>query len=74
MLVFGLRSTSDDWPGWLMDSNLICHPAPAKKVELVERKSEKHKFLGDPNSYLSIWGGGGRGVEKTQTETTEDPN
>ena len=31
MLFFGLRSTSDDWPGWLMDSNPICHPSPAKK-------------------------------------------
>ena len=28
---FGLRSTSDDWPGWSMDSNPICHPSPAKK-------------------------------------------
>ena len=28
---FGLRSTSDDWPGWLMDSNPIHHPSPAKK-------------------------------------------
>ena len=25
MLIFGLRSTSDDWPGWLMDSNPIRH-------------------------------------------------
>ena len=24
MLIFGLRSTSDDRPGWLMDSNPIC--------------------------------------------------
>ena len=31
MLIFGLRSTSDDWPGWSMDSNPICHPSPAKK-------------------------------------------
>ena len=31
MLIFGLCSTSDDWPGWLMDSNPICHPSPAKK-------------------------------------------
>ena len=30
MLIFGLRSTSDDQPGWLMDSNPICHPSPAK--------------------------------------------
>ena len=33
MLLFGLRSTSDDWPGWLMDSNPICHPSPAKKMK-----------------------------------------
>ena len=31
MLIFGLHSTSDDWPGWLMDSNPICHLSPAKK-------------------------------------------
>ena len=31
MLVFGLCSTSDDWPGWSMDSNPICNPSPAKK-------------------------------------------
>ena len=33
MLIFGLRSTSDDQPGWLMDLNPICHPSPAKKVK-----------------------------------------
>ena len=32
MLIFGLRSTSDDQPGWLMDSNPICHCSPAKKM------------------------------------------
>ena len=32
MLIFGLHSTSDDWPGWLMDLNPIRHPSPAKKV------------------------------------------
>ena len=31
MLIFGLHSTSDDWPGWSMDSNPICHPSPIKK-------------------------------------------
>ena len=31
MLTFGLHSTFDDWPGWLMDSNPIHHPSPAKK-------------------------------------------
>ena len=33
MLIFGLHSTSDDRPGWLMDSNPICHPSPAKKMK-----------------------------------------
>ena len=33
MLLFGLRSTSDDQPGWSMDSNPICHPSPAKKMK-----------------------------------------
>ena len=33
MLIFGLRSTSDDWPGWSMDSNPICHPSPTKKMK-----------------------------------------
>ena len=31
MLIFGLRSTSDDWPGWSMDSNPICHLSPGIK-------------------------------------------
>ena len=44
-------------------------------LKLVEHKSEKPKFLGDPNSYLSIQGGGEvGGIQKTQTETIEDPN
>ena len=33
MLIFVLHSTSDDWPGWSMDSNPICHPSPAKKMK-----------------------------------------
>ena len=33
MLIFGLHSTSDDWPGWSMDSNPICHPSPVKKMK-----------------------------------------
>ena len=33
MLVFGLCSTSDDRLGWSMDSNLVCHPSPAKKIK-----------------------------------------
>ena len=33
MLIFGLRSTSDDRPGWSMDSNPICHFSPAKEMK-----------------------------------------
>ena len=33
MLIFGLCSTSDDRPGWSMDSNPICHPSPAKNMK-----------------------------------------
>ena len=33
MLIFGLHSTSDDQPGWLMDSNPIRHPSLAKKMK-----------------------------------------
>ena len=33
MFIFGLCSTSDDWPGWSMDLNPICHPSLAKKVK-----------------------------------------
>ena len=33
MLIFGLHSTSDDWLGWSMDSNPICHPSPAQKMK-----------------------------------------
>ena len=31
MLIFGLRSTSDDRPGWPKDSNPICNLFPTKK-------------------------------------------
>ena len=33
MLIFGLHSTSDDQPDWLMDPNPICHRSPAKKIK-----------------------------------------
>ena len=33
MLVFGLRSTSDDRLGWLMYSNPIHHPSATKKMK-----------------------------------------
>ena len=35
ILLFGIHSTSDDWPGWSMDSNPIHHPSPAKKNEML---------------------------------------
>ena len=33
MLIFGWRSTSDDWLGWPMDSNPIHHLSPAIKLK-----------------------------------------
>ena len=33
MLIFGLHSTSDDQPGWSMDSNPIHHPSAANKMK-----------------------------------------
>ena len=33
MLIFGLRSISDDQSGWSMDSNPHPHPSPAKKMK-----------------------------------------
>ena len=33
MLIFGLRSISDDQPGWLMDLNPLCHPSPVNKIK-----------------------------------------
>ena len=33
MLIFGLRSTSDDQLGWSMDSNPILHLSPAKEMK-----------------------------------------
>ena len=35
MLTFGLCSNSDDWLGWLMDSNPIHHPSAPKKNEML---------------------------------------
>ena len=49
-------------------------------LKLVEHKSEKPKFLGDPIFLPFQWGGTGAyrrprlKQQKTQTETTEDPN
>ena len=33
MPIFGLCSTSDDRPGWSMDSKPICNPSPTKKMK-----------------------------------------
>ena len=33
MLIFGLRLTSDDQPGWSMDLNPIHQPFPGKKMK-----------------------------------------
>ena len=33
MLIFGLCSSSDDRPGWSMDSNPIHHPSPVKQMK-----------------------------------------
>ena len=33
MFIFGLCSSPDDWRGWSMDSNPVCHPSPAKKMK-----------------------------------------
>ena len=33
MLIFGLRSTSDDRTGWSMDLNPIHYPSPVKKIK-----------------------------------------
>ena len=35
MFIFGLRLTSNDQPGWLMDLNPIQHPSPAPKNEML---------------------------------------
>ena len=33
ILIFGLRSTSDDWQGWSLDSNPMHHPSPTNKMK-----------------------------------------
>ena len=33
MLIFGLHSTPDDWPGWSMDLSPVCHLSAAKKMK-----------------------------------------
>ena len=33
MLIFRLHLTSNDWLGWSMDWNSLCHPSPAKNMK-----------------------------------------
>ena len=35
MLIFGLRSTFGDRPGWSKDLNPVLHPSPAKKNKML---------------------------------------
>ena len=49
MLIFGLCSTSDDQPGWSMDSNPVRHPSPAKKI--------KYSFLDYVQFLMTGWAG-----------------
>ena len=46
---FGLHSTSDDWPGWVIDSNPIHHPSPANKM--------KYSFLDYVQLLMISWAG-----------------
>ena len=57
MLIFGLCSTSDDWLGWLMDSNPICHPSRAQEM--------KYSFLDYIQLLMIVWAG-----RWTQTPST----
>ena len=45
MLIFGLCSTSDDWLGWLMDSNPLCHPCPPKNMKCLFLYNIQHLML-----------------------------
>ena len=57
MLIFQIHSTSDDQPGWSMDSNPIHHPSPPKKI--------KCSFLGYVQLLMISWA-----VRWTQTPST----
>ena len=52
MLVFGLRSTSDDQMGWSMDSNSGRHPSPAKKNKMLifGLRSTSDDWLSNPSN------------------------
>ena len=45
MLIFGLHSSSDDWPGRLMDSNPNCHPSPAKIMKCLFLDYVQHLMI-----------------------------
>ena len=45
MLIFGIRSTSDDQPGCSKDSNTICQPSPAKKMKCLSLYNIQHLML-----------------------------
>ena len=64
ILVFGLCSTSDDQPGWLKDSNPICHPSLSQKNEMLifGLHSTSDDWLG--------WSMDGRASQWTQTPST----
>ena len=57
MLIFGLHLTSDDQPGWSMDSNPIHDPSPTKKM--------KCSFLDYVELLIVCWAG-----QWTQTPST----
>ena len=46
---FWIMFTSDDQPGWLMDSNRICHPSPDNKM--------KYSFLDYVQLLMISWAG-----------------
>ena len=50
----GLRSTSDDQPGWSMDSNPICHPSPAKKLKC-SNSDDQPGWSMDSNPILHLY-------------------
>ena len=45
MLLFGLCSTSDDWPGWLVYSNPIHHPSPPRNMKCLFLYNIQHLML-----------------------------
>ena len=54
MLVFGLCSTSDDRPGWSMDSNPICNPSPTKKMKCLFLDYVQLLTIGQASRWMQI--------------------